>query len=79
MRTNIVINEDLLREARVFSSHQTKRAIIEEALVVYISVKEREQRMQTYSERLASIQNRTDHLVLRERPSHLLRETRESR
>lgn len=39
MRTNVVVNDDLMREAMQYSSRRTKRALIEEALRTYVEVK----------------------------------------
>ena len=79
MRTNIVINDDLFKEAETYSAHHTKKEIIEEALITYITVKEREKRLRSYKERISQIENKTRDLVLREKPSRILRESREHR
>ncbi len=79
MRTNIVINPDLLKEAMRYTRAKTKKAVIEEALLTFVQVKEREQRTLTYRERLKSLDKRLADLRLRQSPSTLLREDRETR
>jgi Arc/MetJ family transcription regulator len=51
MRTNIIINDELMREAMNYSRAGTKKALIEEALVTYIKSKEAERRRMTYEQR----------------------------
>ncbi len=41
MRTNIVINDDLLNEAFSVSKAKTKKELIHEALIEYIRIKKR--------------------------------------
>jgi Arc/MetJ family transcription regulator len=41
MRTNIVINDDLLNEAFSVSNAKTKKDLIHEALIEYIRIKKR--------------------------------------
>jgi Arc/MetJ family transcription regulator len=41
MRTNIVINDDLLNEAFSVSKAKTKKDLIHEALIEYIRIKKR--------------------------------------
>ncbi len=40
MRTNIVINDELMNRAMQLSSIKTKKALVEEALKLYIQIKE---------------------------------------
>ena len=44
MRTNIELNDDLLAEARKYSKAKTKRALVEEALSAFITLKVEEKR-----------------------------------
>ena len=39
MRTNIVINDDLMNEARALSGNKTKKSVVEEALRLLIQMK----------------------------------------
>ncbi len=41
MRTNIVLDEELVEEALALSEHRTKKDLIHEALRVYIRLKKR--------------------------------------
>ena len=77
MRTNIVLNDELLREAARFAKGRSKRALVEEALQTFLAVKTAEQRRATYRDRLATLEARLGALRLRERPSRLLRQDRQ--
>ena len=77
MRTNIVLDDDLLREAMRHSRARTKRALVEEALVTFVSVKAAEARRASYGERLQSLESRLRGLSLRKRPSEVLRADRD--
>jgi Arc/MetJ family transcription regulator len=77
MRTNIVLDEDLVREAMRFSRARTKRALVAEALQTFVAVKTAERRRATYRERLRRLDSRLRTLRLRERPTVLLRADRE--
>lgn len=76
MRTNIVLDEDLIREARQYSSASTKRGLVEEALRTFVAVKSSERRRETYARRLAEIRQKTSALRLGKAPSEILREDR---
>ena len=41
MRTNIVLNNDLVQEAMQYSHARTRRALVEEALATYVAVEGR--------------------------------------
>ncbi len=58
MRTNIVLDDDLIAEARQYSKARSKREIVREALATYVAVKAEAQRMASYRERLAMIRRR---------------------
>lgn len=77
MRTNIVLNDDLVREAMQYSHARTRRALVEEALAMYVSVKAEERRRATYAERLRGLERRLQGVRLRERPAAVLRADRE--
>lgn len=77
MRTNIVLNDDLVREAMQYSTARTRRALVEEALATYVAVKAEERRRATYRERLRILETRLRDVRLRERPADLLRADRE--
>ena len=77
MRTNIVLNDDLLREAAKYSAARTKRGILEEALQSFIRTKSSEQKSLTYRDRLRRLETELSGLRLRESPLHLLKDARE--
>ena len=77
MRTNIVLNEELIREARQYSRAASKRALVDEALQTYIAVKTRERQAASYRQRVQQLDQKLAGLVLRDRPFDLLRADRE--
>jgi Arc/MetJ family transcription regulator len=77
MRTNIVLNDELLREAARYGKGRSKRALVQEALETFVAVKSAERRRATYRERLSSLEARLRTLRLRESPSRLLRQDRQ--
>lgn len=77
MRTNIVLNDDLVREAMQYSRARTRRALVEEALATYVAVKAEERRRATYGDRLRDLETRLAAIRLRQRPGDLLRADRE--
>ena len=79
MRTNIVLNDDLLREALQYASARTKRGVIEEALRTYVEVKAAERRCRTYRERVRILQDRLAGVALRSSAVDILREDRQRR
>ena len=79
MRTNIVLNDDLVREAMRFSQARSKRELVEEALQTFVDVKADEQRRMTYRDRLHKLEVKLKGLRLRQSPSELLRADRDSR
>jgi Arc/MetJ family transcription regulator len=79
MRTNIVLNDELIQEAMRCSKAKTKRAVIEEALGVLVRVRTEEQRRATYRDRLKTLEQKTAGLTMRESSLTLLRHDREAR
>lgn len=77
MRTNIVLNDDLVREAMRYSAAKSKRALVEEALRTFVEVKETERRRASYRDRLQGLRRKLAGLRLRESPSELLRADRD--
>ncbi len=77
MRTNIVLDDDIINEARQYSHSSTKRALVEEALKVFIETKARERKTHTYRVRLLNLETRLSGIQLRERPLSVLKESRE--
>jgi Arc/MetJ family transcription regulator len=77
MRTNIVLDEDLLREAMRYSDARSKRRLVEEALRTFVEVKSTERRRQAYDERLRELEPRLRALRLKVPPTEVLRADRE--
>lgn len=77
MRTNIVLDDDLVQEAMRYSRARTKRGLVEEALRTFIEVKDEERRRASYRQRVEQLQSKLGALRLREAPSVLLRADRE--
>ena len=77
VRTNIVLDDDLVHEAMRHSRARTKRALVEEALTTFIDVKSAEARRASYRERLHRLDSRLRGLRLRKRPAEVLRAERE--
>lgn len=79
MRTNLVLNDDLVQEAMRYSPARTKRALVEEALKTFVEVKAAERRRESYRDRLRKLDTRLQGLKLRESPSEVLRRDRDRR
>ncbi len=79
MRTNIVLDDELVREAMEYSTARTKRSLIEEALHAFIRLRAAEKRRQNYKARLTTLLGQTEALALRKSPSKILREDRDRR
>jgi Arc/MetJ family transcription regulator len=76
MRTNIDLDDELLREAMRLSKARSKRALVHEALRTYVDVKTDEQRRATYRERLTAIRSRTSSLRLNRSATDIVRADR---
>ncbi|HMB53945.1 MAG TPA: type II toxin-antitoxin system VapB family antitoxin [Thermoanaerobaculia bacterium] len=79
MRTNLVLNDELMREAMRYSKARSKRALVEEALQTYVEVKSAERRRRSYRDRLRDLDTRLRDVQLRDSPSDLLRADRDRR
>lgn len=77
MRTNVVLNDDLVREAMQYTSARTKRALIEQALQTFVQVKAAERRRKTYQDRVRALQDRLAGVQLRSSAVDILREDRQ--
>ncbi len=76
MRTNIELDDDLVREARKLSTAKTKRALVEQALTTFIEVETARRRRETYAERLQRLQAKLSQVRLRDKPGDILRQDR---
>ncbi|MDP9191913.1 MAG: type II toxin-antitoxin system VapB family antitoxin [Acidobacteriota bacterium] len=79
LRMSIVLDEELLQQAKKYSSASTKRGLVEEALRTFVEVKSSEHRREEYAERLADIHKRTSNVRLQKSSSAILRENRNRR
>ena len=79
MRTNIELNDDLISEARKYSSARTKKALVEEALAAFIALKAEERRRLTYKERLERLRAKTGKLRIRSDTRDIIRKYRDAR
>lgn len=79
MRTNVVLNDDLLQEAMAFTRARTKKGVIEEALQAFVEMKHAEQKRQSYEERLRLLDARLGGRRLRTSALDILRADRERR
>ena len=77
MRTNIVLDDELVREAMEYSTARTKRSLVEEALHAFIRLRAAEKRRENYRARLTALLGQTEALALRKSPSKILREDRD--
>lgn len=77
MRTNIVLDDDLLLQARKYSKAKSKRALLEESLRVFIQTKAAEARTASYMDRLRTLDRKLAGVRLHELPLHVLREARD--
>ncbi len=55
MRTNIVLDDQLLAEAMKYSTSRSKRGVVHEALAAYVTAKAEQQRVDSYRDRLDRI------------------------
>jgi Arc/MetJ family transcription regulator len=76
IRTHIVLNEELLQQAKKYSSASTNRGLVEEALRLFVEVKSTERQREDYAARVADIRERTNNLRLRKSSLAILREDR---
>lgn len=77
MRTNIVLDDDLLSEARKYSASRSKRELVREALATYVSVKAEQQRIAAYRDRLVMIRKRVSEMPVHSSARNLVRQDRE--
>lgn len=76
MRTNIVLDDDLMTAASRHAKGRTKRAVVEEALITFIRVHEERKRRESYRDRLASLDQKVSKLRFHERPIDIIRRDR---
>ena len=79
MRTNIVLDDDLMEEARRYAHARTKKGLIEEALRTFIETRANEERLTTYRAGLSDIRRKTDGLQLGPSARDIIRSDRDKR
>ena len=79
MRTNVVLDDELMREARQYSDAPTKRALLEDALRTLIETRSAAKRRLSYADQVRQLDQQLAGMVVRERPSDLLRQDRNRR
>ena len=79
MRTNIILNDELLEEAMKYSQARSKRGVVEEALATYVAMKDKERQRVTYGERLKQLQAKTQSVRLRSDSRDIVRQDRATR
>ena len=77
MRTNIVLNDQLVDQALKYSHARSKRAVVEEALQTYVDMKEQEMKRESYAERLARMRRKLSKVRLEESSQETVRRDRE--
>lgn len=77
MRTNVVLNEELLQEAARYSNAKSKSALLEEALRTLVQVRARERATQDYASRLRRVQQKLQNKVFRESSTEILHRDRD--
>ena len=77
MRTNIVLDDDLLAKAMHYSTVRTKRAVVREALAAYVTVKAEQERLEAYRLRLADVRARLAKTHIRTSAQKLVRADRD--
>jgi len=79
MQTNLVVNSELLAEARRLHGGGSKSAVVEAALRTFVEVKSASLRREAYQDRVRQVTERLKGTRLRESPSELLRADRDRR
>ena len=71
MRTNIHLDDDLLRQAAQYSTASSKRALVHEALAAYVVTKDAERKRASYGERLGKLRTQLAGVRVR-MPAHAI-------
>ena len=72
-----MLDDDLLAAAMKLSSAHSKRAVVQEALATYVSVKARQQQTESYRDRLAGIRKRLAQAPIKTSSRSLIRADRD--
>lgn len=79
MRTNIHLDDELLRRAATYSTARSKRALVHEALGVYVVTKDAERKRASYGERLGILRTQLAGVRVRMPACEIVRADRERR
>lgn len=79
MRTNVILNDELMEEASRYSTARSKSALIEEALRVFVETRAAQRRRASYERRLMELRQRLAGVTLRESAVELVRRDRDRR
>ncbi len=79
MRTNIVLDDDLVREAMEITGISTRKELIHRALQQLVRAERESLLREQYCQKVHELQRHTSGLKLRERPHELIRADRERR
>jgi Arc/MetJ family transcription regulator len=77
MRTNVVLNDELVEEAMKYSTARSKSALIEEALRVFVQSRAVERRRASYERRLLQMRQQLAGVAPRESALDVVRRDRE--
>ena len=77
MRTNVVLNEDLIEEAMKYSTARSRSALIEEALRAFVQSRAAERKRANYEHRLLQLRQRLAAVAPRESARDVIRRDRE--
>jgi metal-responsive CopG/Arc/MetJ family transcriptional regulator len=77
MRTNVVLNEELVEEAMKYSTARSRSALIDEALRVFVQSRAAERRRASYERRLLELRQRLVGVAPRESALDVVRRDRE--
>ncbi len=77
MRTNVVLNDELVEEAMKFSTARNRSALIEEALRVFVQSRAAERKRASYERRLLELRQQLRGVELRESALDIVRRDRE--
>ena len=79
MRTNIDLDDDLLKRAAQYSIAPTKRALVHEALAVYVVTRDAERKRASYNERLGKLRTQLAGVRVKTPARDVVRADRERR
>ena len=79
MRTNIDLDDDLLKRAAQYSTAPSKRALVHEALAVYVVTKDAERKRASYNARLGKLRTQLANVRVRTPAREIVHADRERR